>query len=654
MIDMFSLFCGGGGGGDSKEAGEAKTTKKQEDPFHLPMHYLDADKRHPITTIVSSDLELLAREQGQKEVSAYEAICEPSHVMGSHTLTLWNREFTSDTAFLKETQSIIRDYNSSTPSSDIEPDLIRRVRDQWKDVKEDDFFMEKYGFMEWDILKFVNYSDTYLECVTIAQILSPILTLLLPFFILIIPFFVLQVKGIKISFETYIDTLKTIARNHFFGKILDAATSAVSLQNIGYLFLTTGMYIYSLYSNVILCQHFYKNVERMNNQLIDLRLYLQNTIEKMNQFYSAHSGKPCHRPFCDVVRGHSDRLRLFASKLDNVTPFSITMGKLASIGSMLKTLYEIRDDASLHQSVQYSLGFQGYMDNLRGVSRRLGAGDVALADFFDGGEDQTDGEDGEEGKTDEEGKEQVKEDAMKKPKHYTYFKDQVYPLIKGVVKTVKVVKTGEEEEKEEEQEVKTSAVKNDLSMEKNIILTGPNASGKTTVLKTTLINIIFSQQWGCGFYKSARFRPYTHIHSYLNIPDSSGRDSLFQAESRRCKEILDCVHETSAKASHHFCIFDELYSGTNYKEATRAALSFLRYLSRFPHVDFILTTHYRKICKNKASRIANYKMHVIEDGDNIKYTFKMKPGVSKVEGGVRILKEMNYPDEMIRAMREEA
>jgi DNA mismatch repair ATPase MutS len=43
-------------------------------------------------------------------------------------------------------------------------------------------------------------------------------------------------------------------------------------------------------------------------------------------------------------------------------------------------------------------------------------------------------------------------------------------------------------------------------------------------------------------------------------------------------------------------------------------------------------------------------MHVIENGDNIQYTFKMKPGVSKVEGGVRIMKEMNYPDEMIRAM----
>jgi len=622
---------------ESKTKTKTKTNESCPASFHIPLHYLDADKRHPISTIVSSDLELLSREHDQAGVSAYEALCTPSHVMAKQTLGLWNREFTSDAAFLQETQVIIREYPSAA-FVDPDPDNVRRVRDQWKDLKEDEFFMEKYGFMEWDILKFVNYSDSYLECVSIAQILSPILTLLLPFFILIIPFFVLQVKGIKISFESYLDTLKTIAQNHFFGKILDAATSAISLQNIGYLILTTGMYLYSLYSNVILCQHFYKNVERMNNHIIDLRTYLKTTIDNMNRFYNAHSVKPGHRLFCDVVRGHSERLRLFAYKLETVTPFVVSFGKLASIGSMLKILYEMRDDESLHESVQYSLGFMGYLDNMRGVSRRLIAGDVAMAEFLQGVDKET------EEKEEDEHQEPLENNSKPKSKHYTQFKDQVYPLISA-------------SEKSSESE-STKPIKNDLSMEKNIILTGPNASGKTTVLKTTLINIIFSQQWGCGFYSAAQFRPYTHIHSYLNIPDSSGRDSLFQAESRRCKDILDCVHETSNETSHHFCIFDELYSGTNYREATRAALSFLRYLSQFPHVDFILTTHYRKICKKKSAnnslRIANYKMHVIEDGENIKYTFKMKPGVSKVEGGVRILKEMNYPDEMIRSMSEGA
>ena len=54
-----------------------------------------------------------------------------------------------------------------------------------------------------------------------------------------------------------------------------------------------------------------------------------------------------------------------------------------------------------------------------------------------------------------------------------------------------------------------------------MIITGPNASGKTTILKSSLINILFSQQFGCGFYDSAKIKPFNNIHCYLNIPDTS-------------------------------------------------------------------------------------------------------------------------------------
>ena len=105
---------------------------------------------------------------------------------------------------------------------------------------------------------------------------------------------------------------------------------------------------------------------------------------------------------------------------------------------------------------------------------------------------------------------------------------------------------------------------------------GPNASGKTTILKSTLINIIFSQQVGCGVYDSAKIKPFDFLHCYLNIPDTYGRDSLFQAEARRCKEILDVIENTENKS--HFCLFDELYSGTNPDEAILSAVSFMNYL----------------------------------------------------------------------------
>ena len=41
----------------------------------------------------------------------------------------------------------------------------------------------------------------------------------------------------------------------------------------------------------------------------------------------------------------------------------------------------------------------------------------------------------------------------------------------------------------------------------------------------------------------------------------------------------------------HLCVFDELYSGTNPEEATKSSYAFLKYLAKYKHLDFILTTH---------------------------------------------------------------
>ena len=70
-----------------------------------------------------------------------------------------------------------------------------------------------------------------------------------------------------------------------------------------------------------------------------------------------------------------------------------------------------------------------------------------------------------------------------------------------------------------------------------------------------------------------------YLHCYINIPDTSGRDSLFQAEARRCKEILSLIENN--KENNHFCIFDELYSGTNPIEAVATSYSYLKYINEF-------------------------------------------------------------------------
>ena len=76
---------------------------------------------------------------------------------------------------------------------------------------------------------------------------------------------------------------------------------------------------------------------------------------------------------------------------------------------------------------------------------------------------------------------------------------------------------------------------------KNKIITGPNAAGKTTILKSVIINIILSQRIGYGYYTDGVINPYKYFHCYINIPDNCSRDSLFQAEVRRCKNILTTI-----------------------------------------------------------------------------------------------------------------
>ena len=191
-------------------------------------------------------------------------------------------------------------------------------------------------------------------------------------------------------------------------------------------------------------------------------------------------------------------------------------------------------------------------------------------------------------------------------------------------------------------------VKNDLELSRNIIVTGPNAAGKTTLLKCIILNILFTQQVGKGFYDSATIAPFDFIHCYLNIPDTSGRDSLFQAEARRCKKILNFIKQHKNKK--HFCIFDELYSGTNHYEAIGSAYAYLKYIAEVPSVRFMLTTHFIKLCEklSKTKNIININMETSIKNMTSNYTYKVIPGISKSKGGICVLKQLEYPPQILQ------
>jgi len=567
--------------------------------FLLPIQYLDPSEIHSLSPVVANDLEL-ARPGVERSI--YEYIFKPQSKFATNMIPSWSQCYTTNKEYLEDTQYILKNMKDFGEHSSYIP-KYDKIMEIWDEIKVDTFFLEKYGFLEWDILQYLNESSNFLQCLTVANIVSPLISLFMPLLFLILPFIILKFRGIPIDFEIYMEVLQSVAKNHFIGKAL-GSIHQMTIEKGLYLIFIGSLYFLQIYQNINICIRFYRNIVRINDYLMELKGFIGHSISSMCGFRNISQDLRTYKTFHNVVWEHCETLKQMQSELECIRPFEVSLSTINNTGYMLKCFYTLHTNIEYENALRYSMGFQGYIENLMGVYENISSRNLAFCTILEG-------------------------DKIK-----CEFKDQYYPPL-----------------------IDECHVKNNICLDKNIILSAPNKSGKTTVLKTTALNIIFTQQLGCGFYSSGELLPYSHIHSYLNIPDTSERDSLFQAESRRCKDILNIVtkYENNTKY-RHFCIFDELYSGTNPEEAVKAGYAFLKYLSKFENIHFILTTHYVKICKKflENNYVENYKMHVkvLENGD-FYYTYRMKKGISMIKGAIRVMKDMEYPEEIIGTMESD-
>ena len=88
-------------------------------------------------------------------------------------------------------------------------------------------------------------------------------------------------------------------------------------------------------------------------------------------------------------------------------------------------------------------------------------------------------------------------------------------------------------------DVTNDVIKNSVNVDKNMLITGPNAAGKSTFIKSIIINIILAQTIGVNSASFFSLTPYHLIETYLHIPDVKGSSSLFEAEMLRSKEYIE-------------------------------------------------------------------------------------------------------------------
>ncbi len=662
--------------------------------FRAPIAYTNPDKLHELPASIIEDLEMLQikpkfgnssstmnkcvdlsdeTDENQELVKGlYHYIFSPKSVYGTEHLPLWSKYYTTDIEYLKQTQTLVEMFDNELLERNIEQntghtgcvEAFLNMQDTWKEFRGTGKlhdFKEKFSYVETPFLAKLNNSSSFLQFLSLYNISSPVIALLTPLIVLIIPFFVLIMRGLSVSLTEYVDILKQIISQHSIGKLF-TQFETVSIEQKMYILMSVVFYFIQIYQNIMACIRFYNNIKLVHKHIHTINGYLTATGVNMNymiqliQTYHLST----YEPFREEL---SEKYRLLdevTKALSDISPFSVSVSKFFQIGYVMKNYYSLFSQTDLNELLEYSFGFNAYMEHLTACRSFVIDGVIHKCSFVQSLEDK-DTKEAEPSKPEHEpdaDAEKSNEPNDDKPNDdnandETTMPPPPPPPLPVVANKQRngVTKLFGQTYAPLNAHNPGNVVANDVILDKQLIITGPNAAGKTTVIKSTLFNIIISQQLGYGFYQRAEINPYDYLHCYLNIPDTSGRDSLFQAESRRCMEILRCIIDNPEK--RHFCIFDELYSGTNPYEAVAAAYGYIDYISKNPKVDLILTTHYIELCqlleKKNAGDITNLHMSVCHDTGA--YLYKIADGISTIKGGLKVLRELNYPNEIVESAK---
>ena len=170
-----------------------------------------------------------------------------------------------------------------------------------------------------------------------------------------------------------------------------------------------------------------------------------------------------------------------------------------------------------------------------------------------------------------------------------------------------------------------------------LFLTGPNMAGKTTFLKALAV-AVFLSHLGMGVPASVmKLTTFSSLFSSLNASDNlSIGYSYFYSEVLRVKKAAEILRQSRRS----FMIFDELFKGTNVKDAYDGSLLVIEGLVQWNSSVFILSSHLleleKEIQKQPNVFFKSFESSII-DGKP-RFSFKMVDGVSDERLGLVILK----------------
>lgn len=194
------------------------------------------------------------------------------------------------------------------------------------------------------------------------------------------------------------------------------------------------------------------------------------------------------------------------------------------------------------------------------------------------------------------------------------------------------------------------AVPNSITASKGILLTGSNASGKSTFLRGVAVNCIMAQTIvTCAAHKVAM--PLAHIYSSIAIRDNVlEADSYYLAEIKSIKRILDASRTSKVPV---YCFIDEVLRGTNTVERIAASTQILKMLAGGRGICFA-ATHDIELTWLLKEWYDNYHFQEELQEDDIFFDYTIQSGPATSRNAIFLLKTMGYEEEIITQANEMA
>lgn len=193
------------------------------------------------------------------------------------------------------------------------------------------------------------------------------------------------------------------------------------------------------------------------------------------------------------------------------------------------------------------------------------------------------------------------------------------------------------------------AVPNSFCQKRGMLLTGSNASGKSTFLKMAAVNAILAQTIHTCAAKKYRGNFYK-IYSSMSLRDNlENGESYYIVEIKALKRIMDAANEidqTSYGVNPLLCFVDEVLRGTNTVERIAASTKILEALNR-ENVFCFAATHDIELTHVLEERYDNCHFEEeVKDGD-VLFSYHLKKGRAVSRNAIRLLQVIGFSENII-------